>query len=78
MAAMDRVESGQSQRPGMPSPSPMEVAGAHAFEPSSGFPSTLAEGWIGSEAAGTGTGLHMGCHNCRQQLNALHHNTGPK
>ncbi|XP_069922364.1 E1A-binding protein p400 isoform X16 [Oryctolagus cuniculus] len=65
MAVVARAGPGQSQElhPGLPcgcrGPSTWAILC---------FPRPLAGSWIGSGAARTGTGTHLGCRRCRRQL----------
>lgn len=40
--------------------------------------SSLAESWVGGEAAGTGTSSHMGCWHRRWKIRLLPHCVGPQ
>nr|XP_051684136.1 uncharacterized protein LOC127485320 [Oryctolagus cuniculus] len=40
-------------------------------------PEAVAESWMGSGAAETRTGAHMGCRRCRRRINLLRHGAGP-
>lgn len=53
------------------------MAKAQALESSSAIPGVLAENWVRRGAAGTQTGVHMGCQRCRQWFNPRHQSTAP-